>query len=143
MPARPLYSLANTRQMGSATVHLNARANSRASIASRNSSTVSRFDPMIPHFVHPIIAHRGKIVPMTVSPSLAFPLTLDDLADWPELSYALGLTDGLPVHPPLRATVDALVEGTGRPSSDVVGLIPPRDATATIEVIAANAAMAG
>ncbi|HUP72115.1 MAG TPA: hypothetical protein VM282_03625 [Acidimicrobiales bacterium] len=68
---------------------------------------------------------------------------LDDLADWPELSYALGLTDGLPVHPPLRATVDALVAGTGRAPNEVGGRIPPRDGTATIEVIAANAAMAG
>ena len=32
---------------------------------------------------------------------LAFPLGLDDLAAWPELSYELGLSDGLPVHPPL------------------------------------------
>ena len=48
MPARPLYSLANTRQIGSSTVHANARSNSRASIASRNSSTVSRFDPIAP-----------------------------------------------------------------------------------------------
>lgn len=73
----------------------------------------------------------------------AFPDALEDLAEWPELSYALGLTDGLPVHPPLRAVVDALVAGSGRPGHAVLGLVPPRDAEATVEVVAANAAMAG
>lgn len=72
-----------------------------------------------------------------------FPSQLDDLAEWPELSYDLGLTDGLPVHPPLRAAVDRLIAATGRDADDIVGQIPPRDATATIEVVAANAAMAG
>ena len=33
-------------------------------------------------------------------------ITVEQLAEWPELSYSLGLTDGLPVHPPLRAVVD-------------------------------------
>ncbi|HEX7094329.1 MAG TPA: hypothetical protein VF183_00500 [Acidimicrobiales bacterium] len=70
-------------------------------------------------------------------------LTLDDLTTWPDLSYELGLTDGLPVHPPLRATVDALVAATGREPDDVVAVVPPRDGVATVEVIAANAAMAG
>jgi hypothetical protein len=74
---------------------------------------------------------------------LAFPRALDDLAAWPELSYELGLSDGLPVHPPLRATVDALVAGSGLPADHVLGRIPPRDGIATVEVVAANAAMAG
>ncbi len=74
---------------------------------------------------------------------LVFPLSIDDLADWPERSYELGLTDGLPVHPPLRSTVDALIAGSGLAAGDVVGVIPPRDGVATVEVIAANAAMAG
>lgn len=70
-------------------------------------------------------------------------ITVDDLAKWPELSYELGLTDGLPVHPPLRAVVDDLVEATGRDPGDIVATIPPRDGVATVEVVAANAAMAG
>lgn len=74
---------------------------------------------------------------------LALPASIDDLADWPELSYALGLTDGLPVHPPLRRTVDRLIAGSGLAADTVIGLIPPRDGVATVEVIAANAAMAG
>jgi hypothetical protein len=75
--------------------------------------------------------------------SATLPHTIDDLADWPELSYELGLTDGLPVHPPLRATVDRLVAASGRAPGAVIGLVPPRDGEATVEVVAANAAMAG
>ena len=72
-----------------------------------------------------------------------FPTAIDDLADWVELSYDLGLTDGLPVHPPVRTVVDALVAGSGRAADDVVAVIPPRNGRATVEVVAANAAMAG
>ena len=75
--------------------------------------------------------------------AITFPTQLDDLADWPEVSYQLGLSDGLPVHPPLRATVDALIVGSGLAADYVLGLIPPRDGVATVEIVAANAAMAG
>ncbi len=72
-----------------------------------------------------------------------FPAEVDDLRTWVELSYELRLTDGLPVHPPLREVVDALVAGSGRDADDLVAVIPPRDGRATVEVVAANAAMAG
>ncbi len=70
------------------------------------------------------------------------PNELDPL-DWPELSYRLGLTDGLPTFPPDRRVVDPLVEGARLAADHVVGRIPPRGGVATIEAIAANAAMAG
>src|SRR6476469_6613683 len=66
-----------------------------------------------------------------------------DPVEWPELSYQLGLTDGLPSFPPERSVVDALVEGSGRPGEHVVGPMPPSGRAATITAIAANAAMAG
>ena len=71
------------------------------------------------------------------------PPSIDDLSLWPEMSYALDLTDGLPVHPPLRSTVDALIAGSGLDATFELGTIPPRDGMATVEVVAANAAMAG
>lgn len=77
-----------------------------------------------------------------LSDTLPFPGELDDLSAWTELSYAMRLTDGLPVAPPLAETVAALVAGSGRHADEFVALIPPRDGRATIEVIAANAAMA-
>ena len=66
-----------------------------------------------------------------------------DAASWPELSFELGLTDGLPTFPPDRRVVDELVAASGRAGSDVVGAIPPALRLATIEAVAANAAMAG
>ena len=72
----------------------------------------------------------------------AFPVEID-AADWPELSYRLGLTDGLPTFPPSRDVVERLVAGSGRPADDVVGVMPPSGRTATVLDVAANAAMAG
>ena len=72
-----------------------------------------------------------------------FPDVLDDLEAWVELSYSLELTDGLPVHPPIRRTVEALIAGSGRAPEELVLVVPPRDGRATVEVVAANAAMAG
>ncbi|MFK7894418.1 MAG: hypothetical protein AB8G23_01205 [Myxococcota bacterium] len=66
-----------------------------------------------------------------------------DPKDWPELSFRLKLTDGLPTFPPERSVVDSLVKGTGRDGDEVIGRIPPRGGVATVEAIAANAAMAG
>ncbi len=66
-----------------------------------------------------------------------------DAEDWPELSYAHGLTDGLPTFPPERRRVDALVAASGRDGREVVGRIPPAGRVATVESIAANAVMAG
>lgn len=72
-----------------------------------------------------------------------FPTELDDLRAWSELSYELRLTDGLPVHPPLREVVERIVVGSGRPAADLVAVVPPREGRATVGVVAANAAMAG
>jgi hypothetical protein len=70
------------------------------------------------------------------------PEEIDPLA-WPELSYRLNLTDGLPTFPPERSVVEALVDGSGRPGDSVIGEIPPRGGAATVLAVAANAAMAG
>lgn len=54
-----------------------------------------------------------------------------------------GWTDGLPVWPPLRAVVESLVDASGRGARDVVARLPPSFDEATVELVAANAAMAG
>ena len=69
--------------------------------------------------------------------------TADTIEEWVELAHAEGLTDGLPVYPPTRTAVDALVEASGRDHGQLLGAIPPRGGAATVEVVAANAAMAG
>lgn len=67
----------------------------------------------------------------------------DTIEEWVELAHAEGLTDGLPVYPPTRAAVDALVAASGRDPGQLLGAIPPRGGAATVEVVAANAVMAG
>ena len=58
-----------------------------------------------------------------------------------EEMFARGWTDGLPVVPPTRARVDAML--AGRDGSLVLGAVPPSGAVATLERVAACAVLAG
>ena len=71
----------------------------------------------------------------------AMPTTAD--GDDQELFFARGWTDGLPVVPPTADKVAWMIAASGRKPDDMVGPIPPRWCTATIEKIAVNAVMAG
>jgi hypothetical protein len=62
---------------------------------------------------------------------------------FPEFAYAQGWTDGLPVFPPTREVVQAMIDYVGRDPGEVIGTVFPGDGEATIENIAANCAMAG
>ncbi|MBW2289707.1 MAG: hypothetical protein JRG90_18045 [Deltaproteobacteria bacterium] len=79
---------------------------------------------------------------MNLSAIEALPIQIEP-SDWPELSYRLTLTDGLPTFPPERGVVTRLIAGAGFPADHIVGSIPPSGRVATVESIAANAAMAG
>jgi hypothetical protein len=56
---------------------------------------------------------------------------------------ANGWSDGLPLVPPVRRKVDAMIEASGRDGSEVVGLFAPGFGVGTVRKIAANAVMAG
>jgi hypothetical protein len=60
-----------------------------------------------------------------------------------EAFHGRGWTDGLPVLLPTEQRVRAMIAGAGRPAADVIGLVPPRWAEATVENMAINAVMAG
>jgi hypothetical protein len=60
-----------------------------------------------------------------------------------EFMFDQGLTDGLPVVPPTPERVLRMLAGTARDAQDVVAIVPPNMAPATVEKIAANAVMAG
>lgn len=79
---------------------------------------------------------------MAVTDRVALPTTIDP-TDWPELSYRLDLTDGLPTFPPQRDVVERLIFGSGMPGDAIIGQFPPSGRVATVRDIAANAAMAG
>ena len=69
--------------------------------------------------------------------------SIEDIFAFFDSCYEKGWTDGLPVYPPTRAAVAAMLRYTDRKPDDVVGVIPPRNGPATIEKIAINAVMAG
>ncbi|HOE79837.1 MAG TPA: hypothetical protein PLX58_06275 [Smithellaceae bacterium] len=50
---------------------------------------------------------------------------------------------GLPIYPPTRERVVAMLKGTSRNPQEVLGKIPPRMATVTVELVAVHATMAG
>jgi hypothetical protein len=60
-----------------------------------------------------------------------------------EAMYERGWSDGLPLVPPTEERVLKMLDGTARDPQEVVGLIPPALAAATVEKIAINAVMAG
>ena len=63
-----------------------------------------------------------------------------DLVEW---YFEQGWTDGLPVVPPTRALVDAVVEALGGDPQFVECKVPPRYGSLTREVLAINMVMAG
>ncbi|MBV8089372.1 MAG: hypothetical protein JO139_07315, partial [Alphaproteobacteria bacterium] len=63
-----------------------------------------------------------------------------DLTEW---YFEQGWTDGLPVVPPTRERVDAVVEALGGDASFVECRVPPRYGSLSREVLAINMVMAG
>jgi hypothetical protein len=63
----------------------------------------------------------------------------DDIEAW----FERGVTDGLPVVPPTRARVDAMLAAAGRDPAALIARVPPNLGKATVEKIAVNAVMAG
>jgi thiol-disulfide isomerase/thioredoxin len=60
-----------------------------------------------------------------------------------EFMFDHGLTDGLPVVPPTPERVIRMLAGTSRGAQEVVAIVPPNLAPATVEKVAINAVMAG
>ncbi len=60
-----------------------------------------------------------------------------------EYAYDQGWTDGLPIIPPIPESVQRFVAASGHAADELIAILPPRKGRATVEVIAANAIMAG
>ena len=67
----------------------------------------------------------------------------DDLWAVNALFEEKGWTDGLPIIPPTEERVVQMLAAVKRNPQDVIGMVPPRWAPATVEKIAINAVMAG
>ncbi len=77
------------------------------------------------------------------SPLRARQIDIADADDPFEFMFDQGLTDGLPVIPPTPERVLRMLSGTKRDAQEVVAIVPPNVAPATVEKIAINAVMAG
>lgn len=71
------------------------------------------------------------------------PLEVMDIEEAIELCYQQGWTDGLPVVPPTRGSIERILVYLGRDPNEIIGVIPPGNGIATIEKIAINCVMAG
>jgi hypothetical protein len=70
-------------------------------------------------------------------------VTIGEGEDEHEAMFARGWSDGLPLVPPTEERVLRMLDGTSRDPQEVIGLVPPALAAATVEKIAVNAVMAG
>jgi hypothetical protein len=70
-------------------------------------------------------------------------ITIGEEEDEHESMFARGWSDGLPLVPPTEERVLRMLDGTARDPQEVLGLVPPDLAPATVEKIAVNAVMAG
>ena len=73
----------------------------------------------------------------------AGPLVFASADEALEAFHAQRFTDGLPVVLPTESRVRAMIAGAGRPAGEVIAVIPPGWAEATVENVAINAVMAG
>jgi hypothetical protein len=67
----------------------------------------------------------------------------DDIDRFQEFVAAEGWSDGLPLLPPTPERVERMLGGWSSRRAEVIGVLAPRKAEATLEAIAVNAAMAG
>src|SRR5258705_6210808 len=64
---------------------------------------------------------------------------MDTFEEW----FDKGVTDGLPVVPPTRERVEAMLRGTRRDRAELLGEMPPNLGRLTVEKAAVNAVLAG
>ena len=85
----------------------------------------------------PVLGGPEALEPLVVRDSLGAAEEVNDAFD------ARGWTDGLPVIPPLEATVRRFLDAWGRDPGEVITAVPPEFGAATLEKVAINMVMAG
>lgn len=93
---------------------------------------------LLPGVLERLVAKSGGGPPLS-----SRRVELGDLEDEHEAMFARGWTDGLPVVPPTIERVQRMLDGTRRPSAEIVGVLPPSYEECTVEKVAVNAVMAG
>src|SRR5262249_57935657 len=87
-----------------------------------------------------IAGRRGAPAPRML---LAMDPCIDPSVDLVEWYYAQGFSDGLPVVPPTRAKLAAMLTALGGEPDRVECRVPPRGGNLTREVLAINLVLAG
>ena len=80
---------------------------------------------------------------MTVAKLMGEQLKFASFDEMQDGYHARQWTDGLPIIPPTEDRVRRMIEASGRAPAEIMGVIPPRFAEATVEHVAINAVMAG
>ncbi|MEZ5558203.1 MAG: TlpA disulfide reductase family protein [Pseudomonadales bacterium] len=92
--------------------------------------------------VDPVIADRLRAEAEN-SPLRARRIEIASQDDEFEFMFDQGFSDGLPLVPPTPERVLRMLAGTARDPQEVVAIMPPNMAEATVEKIAINAVLAG
>jgi len=92
--------------------------------------------------VDPVIADRLQAEAEN-SPLRARKIEIAPADDEFEFMFDQGFSDGLPLVPPTPERVLRMLAGTSRDPQDIVAVLPPNLAEATVEKVAINAVMAG
>lgn len=106
------------------------------------------FDSMIDALTRPLTQEEAKPAPIQKQREdadirLAGESFLSAFEKVNELFLANRWADGLPIVPPTRELVKAMLAGTTRSPQEIIGQVAPKNGTATVEKIAVNAVMAG
>ena len=89
------------------------------------------------------VIHDRLLAEAEGSPIRSRRIDIASADDTDEFMFDQGFTDGLPVVPPTPERVLRMLSGTARDPQDIVAIVPPNMAPATVEKIAINAVMAG
>jgi hypothetical protein len=89
------------------------------------------------------VASRGAAAAASTGPTAPESFSFADEDEALETFHTRRLTDGLPFVLPTAERVRAMIAGSGRRAGEVIAVVPPRWAEATVENIAVNAVMAG
>ncbi len=87
--------------------------------------------------------HDRLLAEAAGSPIRARRIEIAPADDIDEFMFDQGFSDGLPVVPPTPERVLRMLSGVRRDPQDIVAVVPPNMAPATVEKIAINAVMAG
>jgi len=106
------------------------------------------FDRVIDALTRPLTPEEAKPAPIPKQrEDGTIQVTGSDFWETLEKTNEVFLTrrwaDGLPIIPPTPDSVKAMLAGTTRSPSEIIGQVAPKNGTATVEKIAINAVMAG